>query len=150
MSIRRTARRRHRAVAAVAVIFTVTMLAILSHNLLRLSLIDYQQGAQLRDTIALQHLTESALGRALYYLNRGNREAAGQGVAERFGSTAVDILKNDEAVDVRIVADAPNADRPRSTMVTLFRLARDGGGPWRVVAAEREPIPMENSNGSNE
>ena len=71
--LHRTKGRRQRGVTAYAVILTVAVLAILSHNLVHQALMDYRFGALVRDTIALEQLTDSALERALHYLGRAER-----------------------------------------------------------------------------
>lgn len=134
--------RRQRGVTAYAVILTVAVLAILSHNLVHQALVDYHQGALVRDTIALQQLTDSALAQALYYLNRNDRAAATATIRESFGVALIEISDEKQDLTLRIVAHVPSAKRPRMSSQTLFRLVRDAKGRWRVAAAENEPVPF--------
>jgi len=135
-------RKAQRGVTAYAVILTVAILAILSHNLVHQALMDYHQGALVRDTIALQQLTDSALSQVLYYINHDDRTAATAAIRESFGVASIELSDAERSLVLRIVADAPNAAQPRTSSRTVLRLERDAPGPWRVVAAESEPIPL--------
>ena len=131
-----------RGVTAYAVILTVAVLAILSHNLVHQALMDYRYGALVRDTIALQQLTDSALAQALYHLNRNGRTAATAPVRDTFGVALIEISDGKKETILRIVAHVPEVEHPRMSSQTLFRLGRDAKGRWRVVAAESEPVPL--------
>jgi len=130
-----------RGVTAFCVILTVALLAILAHSLIAQALINYRAGAQLRDTIVLQQLTDSALAQALYCLNRSDRAAAAAPIREPFGATATTISNQGNDLLLRVDAFAPNAEMPRLASRTAFRLARDAKGRWGVAAAENEPAP---------
>jgi len=138
----RARRRRQQGVTAYCVIVTVALLAILSHNVVNQALVGYAQGAQTRDTIVVQQLTDSARAQALYHLNRNDRAAAMAPIREAFGVAQIEISEGKQDRTLRIAASAPNAQRPRSMSRVLFHLARDTKGRWIVVSAVREPIPL--------
>jgi hypothetical protein len=126
-------------VTAFCVILTVALLAILADSLIVQALINYRAGAQVRDTIVLQQLTDSALAQALYYLNHSDRAAAAAPIRDSFGVAAMLISDEGKTLMLRVAAYAPNAELPRSTGRTAFHLARDAKGRWVVASAENEP-----------
>jgi len=136
----RTHALRQRGATAFAVLLTLAILIILSHNLFQIGLVDYRNSAQVRDTIVLQQLTDSALAQAIYYLNRGDRTSAAAPVREPFGVALIEIGGATESPTVRIVVHAPDAERPRMTSRTLFHLKRDSKGRWTVISAGNEPL----------
>jgi len=133
-------RHRRRGVTAYAVVMTVAILAILSYNLVHQALMDYRYGALLRDTIALQQLTDSARAQALHFLNRNDEPAAIAPVREPFGEATLALEPGARGALLRVIAHVPNAVMPRSSSQTLFRLERRRGR-WLVVAAENGPVP---------
>ena len=135
----RKQRRPERGVTAFCVILTVALLAILADSLIVQALINYRAGAQVRDTIVLQQLTDSALAQALYYLNHSDRAAAAAPIRDSFGVAAMLISDEGKTLMLRVAAYAPNAELPRSTGRTAFHLARDAKGRWVVASAENEP-----------
>lgn len=135
-----SAKNRQRGMGLYVVIMTMFVFAILSHNLVHQALMDYHQGAMMRDSIVLEHLTDSALGQATYYLNRGDRKAAAAPLRETTGVARIELDEKDEYVTVRIVACTPNETMPRMSSQTAYRLARDAQGRWRATAAERESL----------
>ena len=137
----RPRKHRQRGVTIFCVIVTVAILAILSHNLVNEALEGYHQAALTRDTIALQQLGDSALAQALYYLNRNDRQAAAKPIRESFGVVRIELGQGRSDLTLRIAADVPNTEFPRSRGRTLLHLARDTKGRWGVVSAEYEPIP---------
>lgn len=138
----RARRHQQRGVTAFCILFAITILAILSHNIVNQALMNYHLGARVRDTVVLQQLTDSAVAQVLYHLNRDNRTQAVAPIRESFGIALIETSETEKGLALRVVAHTPNAERARASSQTIFHLARDGKGQWRVATAQEGPVPF--------
>ena len=127
---------RQRGVTGFCVILTIAVLAIMCHSIVYQAMVNYQMGAQVRDTIVLTQLTDSALAQVLYYLNRNDRPAATAPLREPFGAALIEIGDEKPNPTVLITANCPRAKQPRLSRTILIHLARGDKGRWVVGSIE--------------
>jgi len=102
-----------RGMGLILIVGLIAFLGTLAASLVHLSLVKYQQGARLRDAVALEHLLQGGLARARAELRRSPDYAGAERLPLGPGEVRIVVEAGDRNRRIVVTAAVPDFAKPR-------------------------------------